>query len=194
MIRIAVVGKIGSGKSFVAKALKLPLFDADKEVALIYKKNNFFFKKLNKKIPKFIKSFPIDKKEILSCILANNKNLKIITKIIHPIVRKKMNLFIKKNKKKKAIILDIPLYLENKLNKKGDIIIYVDAKQNLINKRLRERSNYNKKLLQKFKKIQLKSNLKKKKSNYKIVNNFNSLVLKKAVNNLKFKILRINDY
>ena len=83
--------------------------------------------------------------------------------------------------------------IENKLNKKKDIIIYVDAKQNLINKRLRERSNYNKKLLQKFKKIQLKSNLKKKKSNYKIANNFNSQVLKKAVNNLKFKILRIND-
>ena len=193
MIRIAVVGNIGSGKSFVAKSFGLPVFNADKEVSLIYKKNKFFFKKLHKKIPKFIKSFPIDKKEILSCILANNKNLKIITKIIHPIVRKKMNLFIKKNKKKKAIVLDIPLYLENKLNKKRDIIIYVDAKQNLINKRLRERSNYNKKLLQKFKKIQLKSNLKKKKSNYKIANNFNAKVLKKAVNNLKFKILRIND-
>ena len=193
MIRIAVVGNIGSGKSFVAKSFGLPVFNADKEVSLIYKKNKFFFKKLNKKIPKFIKSFPIDKKEILSCILANNKNLKIITKIIHPIVRKKMNLFIKKNKKKRAIVLDIPLYLENRLNKKGDIIIYVYAKQKLINKRLRERSNYNKKLLKKFKKIQLKSNLKKKKSNYKIVNNFNSLVLKKAVNNLKFKILRIND-
>ena len=193
MIRIAVVGNIGSGKSFVAKSFGLPVFNADKEVSLIYKKNKFLFKKLQKKIPKFIKSFPIDKKEILSCILANNKNLKIITKIIHPIVRKKMNLFIKKNKKKRAIVLDIPLYLENRLNKKGDIIIYVDAKQNLINKRLRERSNYNKKLLKKFKKIQLKSNLKKKKSNYKIANNFNSQVLKKAVNNLKFKILRIND-
>ena len=130
MIRIAVVGNIGSGKSFVAKSFGLPVFNADKEVSLIYKKNKFFFKKLNKKIPKFIKSFPIDKKEILSCILANNKNLKIITKIIHPIVRKKMNLFIKKNKKKRAIVLDIPLYLENRLNKKGDIIIYVDAKQN----------------------------------------------------------------
>ena len=193
MIRIAVVGNIGSGKSFVAKSFGLPVFNADKEVSLIYKKNKFFFKKLRKKIPKFIKSFPIDKKEILSCILANNKNLKIITKIIHPIVRKKMDLFIKKNKKKRAIVLDIPLYLENGLNKKEDIIIYVYAKQNLINKRLRERSNYNKKLLKKFKKIQLKSNLKKKKSNYKIANNFNSQVLKKAVNNLKFKILRIND-
>ena len=193
MIRIAVVGNIGSGKSFVAKSFGLPVFNADKEVSLIYKKNKFFFKKLHKKIPKFITTFPIDKKEILSCILANSKNLKIITKIIHPIVRKKMDLFIKKNKKKRAIVLDIPLYLENGLNKKEDIIIYVYAKQNLINKRLRKRPNYNNKLLEKFKKIQLRSNLKKKKSNYKIANNFNSLVLKKAVNNLKFKILKIND-
>ena len=193
MIRIAVVGNIGSGKSFVAKSFGLPVFNADKEVSLIYKKNKFFFKKLHKKIPKFIKSFPIDKKEILSCILANNKNLKIITKIIHPIVRKKMNLFIKKNKKKRAIVLDIPLYLENRLNKKGDVIIYVDANQKLINKRLKKRSYFNKKLLSKFKKIQLKSNLKKKKSSYIINNNFNSVIIKKKIKELKTKILKSNE-
>ena len=193
MIRIAVVGKIGSGKSFVAKSFELPLFNADKEVALIYKKNNFFFKKLNKKIPKFIKSFPIDKKEVLNCILANNKNLKIITKIIHPIVRKKMSIFLKRNRKKNAIILDIPLYLENGINKKNDVIIYVDANQKLINKRLKKRSYFNKKLLTKFKKIQLKSNLKKKKSSYIIKNNFNSVKIKRKIKELKKKILKSND-
>ena len=193
MIRIAVVGKIGSGKSFVAKSFELPLFDADKEVALIYKKNNFFFKKLNKKIPKFIKSFPIDKKEVLNCILANDKNLKIITKIIHPIVRKKMSIFLKRNLKKKAIILDIPLYLENGINKKNDVIIYVDANQKLINKRLKKRSYFNKKLLTKFKKIQLKSNLKKKKSSYIIKNNFNSVKIKRKIKELKTKILKSNE-
>ena len=193
MIRIAVVGKIGSGKSFVAKSFELPLFDADKEVALIYKKNNFFFKKLNKKIPKFIKSFPIDKKEDLNCILANSKNLKIITKIIHPIVRKKMSIFLKRNRKKQAIILDIPLYLENGINKKNDVIIYVDANQKLINKRLKKRSYFNKKLLTKFKKIQLKSNLKKKKSSYIIKNNFNSVKIKRKINKLRIKILKSNE-
>ena len=100
MIRIAVVGNIGSGKSFVAKSFGLPVFNADKEVSLIYKKNKFFFKKLHKKIPKFITTFPIDKKEILSCILANSKNLKIITKIIHPIVRKKWIYSLRRIKKK----------------------------------------------------------------------------------------------
>ena len=193
MIRIAVVGKIGSGKSFVAKSFELPLFDADKEVALIYKKNNFFFKKLNKKIPKFIKSFPIEKKEVLNCILANNKNLKIITKIIHPIVRKKMSIFLKRNRKKQAIILDIPLYLENGINKKNDVIIYVDANQKHINKRLKKRSYFNKKLLTKFKKIQLKSNLKKKKSSYIIKNNFNPVKIKRKINELKIKILKSNE-
>ena len=193
MIRIAVVGNIGSGKSFVAKSFGLPVFNADKEVSTIYKKNKFFFKKLHKKIPKFIKSFPIDKKEILNCILANNKNLKIITKIIHPIVRKKMSIFLKRNRKKQAIILDIPLYLENGINKKNDVIIYVDANQKLINKRLKKRSYFNKKLLTKFKKIQLKSNLKKKKSSYIIKNNFNSVKIKRKIKELKTKILKLNE-
>ena len=90
-------------------------------------------------------------------------------------------------------MLDIPLYLENRLNKKGDIIIYVNAKQSLINKKLRKRPNYNKILIKKFKKIQLKSNLKKKYSSYKINNNFNSLAVKKTINNLKLKILKTNE-
>ena len=193
MIRVGIIGGIGSGKSFISRLFRYPVFNADNEVKYIYKKNKECFNKLKKKLPKFIKTFPIKKKELISSISSNKKNLKIISSVVHPLVRKNMKKFIIRNKKSEVIIFDIPLLIENKLNKKKDIIIYVDAKQNLINKRLRERSNYNKKLLQKFKKIQLKSNLKKKKSNYKIANNFNSLVLKKAVNNLKFKILRIND-
>ena len=63
MIRIAVVGKIGSGKSFVAKSFKLPLFDADKEVALIYKKNNFFLKNLIRKFLNLLNHFQLRKKK-----------------------------------------------------------------------------------------------------------------------------------
>ena len=68
-----------------------------------------------------------------------------------------MNLFLKRNRKKKAIILDIPLYLENGINKKNDVIIYVDANQKLINKRLKKRSYFNKKLLTNLKKYNLKA-------------------------------------
>tara|TARA_B100000073_G_C23461773_1_gene463698 strand:- start:206 stop:442 length:237 start_codon:yes stop_codon:yes gene_type:complete len=36
MIRIALVGEIASGKTFVAKCFKYPMFNADKEVKKIY--------------------------------------------------------------------------------------------------------------------------------------------------------------
>ena len=117
MIRIATVGEIGSGKSYVAKLFGFPVFNADIQIKKIYKNNYKCFLLLKKKLPKFIKSYPIQKSEILKAIFANKNNLKKITKTVHPIVRLNMLNFIKK-KKKKAIVLDIPLYFENKINKK----------------------------------------------------------------------------
>ncbi len=193
MIQIAVVGKIGSGKTFVATLLRMPVFNADKQVANIYKSNKECFLKLKKKIPKFVQSFPINKKEISEAILENKKNLNIIAKIIHPLVRKKLKIFLKKNKNKKAIVLDIPLYFENKLNKKNDIIIYVNAKNDEIKKRLKKRPKFNQKILNRFNKIQLKSSFKKKKARYIINNNFNSKIIKNKINIIKREILK-NEY
>ena len=190
MIRIATVGEIGSGKSYVAKLLGFPVFNADIEINKIYKNNYKCFLLLKKKIPKFIKSYPIKKSEILKAILANKNNLKKITNTVHPIIRLNMLNFIKKNKKKKAIVLDIPLYFENKINKKGDVIIFVEAKKSEINNRLKRRPNFNFKIFNKFKKIQLPVHFKKKKANFIIKNNFKNVSLKKNVKIIKKKILK----
>ncbi len=190
MIRIAIVGNIGSGKSYVAKLLGFPVFNADSEVVKIYKNNYKCFKQLKKKIPKFIKSYPIRKSEISKAIYANKNNLKKITKTVHPIVRLNMLSFIKKNKKKKAVVLDIPLYFENKINKKKDIIVFVDSKKSQINSRLKKRSKFNSKIFNKFKNIQLSAHIKKKKSNFIVKNNFRNVSLKKNVKILKKKILK----
>ena len=82
------------------------------------KKNKKIFLKLKKILPKNIKSFPIEKKEIIEAIFAKKSNLKKIIKIIHAEIRKKMKIFFEKNKNKKFVVLDVPLLLENKLNKK----------------------------------------------------------------------------
>jgi len=84
--------------------------------------------------------------------MANQQNLKKIIKVVHPEVRNRMNNFIKKNRNKKFIVLDIPLLIENKINKKNDILIFVDAKKKEINKRLKKKLNFNSKILKKFKK------------------------------------------
>ena len=75
MIRIGILGDIGSGKSYVAKNFGYPLFNADREVGKIYQSNKKIFNKLKKSLPKYISSFPIDKKEVSHAILSNKKNL-----------------------------------------------------------------------------------------------------------------------
>ena len=61
MIRIAVLGDIGSGKSYAAKQFGYPVFNADAEVAKLYRKNRKCYHKLKKKLPKYIISFPVKK-------------------------------------------------------------------------------------------------------------------------------------
>ena len=189
MIRLAVVGDIGSGKSFVARQFGYPVFNADEEVAKIYKKNRKLYKKLKKSLSSHIISFPIKKKELSKAIISNSNNLKKIVKIVHPEVRYKMNNFIKKNRNKKFIVLDIPLFLENKMNKKNDVLIFIDAKKKIINKNLKKRINFNNKILKKLRKLQLPLEKKKKKCDFSIKNNFKNHSTQKNVKKILGKIL-----
>ena len=98
MIRIAVLGDIGSGKSYVAKQFGGPVFNADVEVSKLYRKSRKCYNKLKKTLPGYIVSFPVKKIEISKAIIADQHNLKKVIKIVHPEVRFNMNNFIKKNK------------------------------------------------------------------------------------------------
>tara|TARA_Y100000591_G_C21823853_1_gene695319 strand:- start:908 stop:1477 length:570 start_codon:yes stop_codon:yes gene_type:complete len=189
MIRIGILGDIGSGKSYVANNFGYPVFDADYEVSKLYKKDKKIFIKLNKKLPKYIHSFPVNKNEITKAILSNKSNLKKIITIVHLEIRKVLKIFLKKNKKRKIVILDIPLLLENKINQKNDKLVFIESKNSEINKRLKKRKNFNKKLLQKFKRIQFSASYKKKKANFIIKNNFTKKNIQNSINNILNEIL-----
>ena len=190
MIKIGILGDIGSGKSFVAKTFGYPVFNADDEVSKLYRKDRKIFKKLKKKLPNYIFSFPIKKKEVSKAILSNNSNLKKIVNIVHPQIRKKLNLFLIKNKLKKIVILDIPLLLENRINDKKDILIFVHAKKKEILKKLKKRKGFNSRLLKKFKNIQLSLDYKKNKSDFIIKNDFTKKSVKKGIKLILRKILK----
>ena len=181
MIKIGILGDIGSGKSYVAQNFGYPVFNADFEVAKLYQQNKKIFNKLKVKLPRYIHTFPIKRKEVSDAILANKNNLKKIIKIVHAEIRKKLNIFLKKNKNKKIVVLDIPLLLENKINKKKDILVYVQSKQSLIFKNLKKRKNFNKKLLNKFKAIQFSPTYKKKKAHFVVKNNFTKKSVKDGI-------------
>ena len=93
MKRIGILGDIGSGKSYVAKKFGYPVFDADKEVNNLYKKDKKIFSKLKKILPKYFNEFPINKRDVVTAILDKELNLKKIIKIVHYEIRKKLNFF-----------------------------------------------------------------------------------------------------
>ena len=96
MIRLAMLGEIGSGKSYVSRLFGFPIFNADEQVSFLYKNDKSIFRKLNKALPRYIKQFPIDKAQLSKAIKSNKKNLIKIIKIVHPVVRSKMKSFLKK--------------------------------------------------------------------------------------------------
>ena len=98
--------------------------------------------------------------------------------------------FLYKNKKKKLVILDIPLLLENKINNKNDILIFVKSKRSQILKRLIKRKNFNKRLLTRFRNIQLSLDYKKKKSQFIINNNFKNETIRLSVKNILKEIIK----
>ena len=189
MIRLGIIGSIGSGKTFIGKLFKAPIFNADKEVNYLYRYNRECFNKLKKKLPKFVNSFPIKKNDLSKAIIEDKKNLKKISSIVHPLVRKRMKKFLNKNKNSKILVLDVPLLVENKLYNKNDILIFVKSNKKKILKRLKERSNYNKDVLKKLVENQVVLSKKKRLANYIVDNNFTPKIMKKKIKTLKKKIL-----
>ncbi len=74
MIRIGILGDIGSGKSHIAKKFGYPVFNADLIVSNLYKKDKKIFINLKKKLPKYFNKFPVDKKNVSDAILGNENN------------------------------------------------------------------------------------------------------------------------
>ncbi len=183
MIKIGITGSIASGKSTVSKILsrkKYPIFDADYEVKKIYK-NKSFKKKSYKKLG-------VSGKENIKKLLKKNpKKLKIVEKIIHPLVRNELKKFIKKNKKKKVLIFEIPLLVESKLMKFFNKIIFVNSKKNIRIKRFLKKTK-NKKIFNILNERQLKPVYKMKFCDYVINNNKSLKKLKKDVKLLEKKI------
>ena len=187
MIKIGITGSLASGKSTVAKIIaskKYPLFDADKAVKKIYQTNIFkakIFKKFKLKNKKNIKN------NIKKIISKNKKSLKDLEKIIHPIVRKQIRIFLKRNKKKKFVIFEIPLLIESNLMKHYDKIILVNSRRDLRLKRYLKRGN-NKKIFNLLNKRQLSPEKKIKFCDYVINNNSSLKKLKKNVKLIESKI------
>lgn len=194
MIKVGILGSVGSGKSFVAnifKELGFNIFSADQVVSQIYERN----KNINNKISIFFKlklnRGKINKNELRDTLKKNPKKFKYLNKIIHPIVRKKLILFLSKYKKTKLVVLDIPLLIENKMFNFVDIFIFVKTKPNIFKIRIKKRRNLDKQFLKLLENQQADEKIKKGYADFTVDNSTKDKV-KLQVKKILDKIL-LND-
>ena len=69
MRRVALVGDIGSGKTFFSKLFGYPVFNADLIVSKLYRNDKLLFKKIKKTFPQSVGKFPLKKEELFKIIL-----------------------------------------------------------------------------------------------------------------------------
>ena len=180
MIKIGITGSISSGKTTVVKIIshkRGPVFSADKCVKKLYgdkKTKAIIAKKLS------IKSYSNFKSEIKNKILSKKNVLRKLEIILHPLVRRKMYSFLKKNKSSKFIFFEIPLLIESNLMNIFDKIIFVKSQQRLRFKRYKKNGG-DPRLFQALDSHQLKDYQKIKYCDDVVVNNKSLSVLKKKV-------------
>ena len=191
MVRVGILGSVGSGKTFIAnifKELSFNIFSADSEVANIYKNN----KTVNRKIAKFFKlklyKGKINKQDLRDSLKKNPKKFKFLNKTIHPIVRKRLAIFLSRFEKNKLVVLDIPLLVENKMLNFVDILVLVKTRSNSFLSRIKKRKNLDKQFLNILRKQQASEKIKESYADFIIYNSSKNKV-KLQVKNIIDKIL-----
>jgi len=190
MILIGLTGTIGSGKTFALsffKSKKITVFSADDEVKKIFK-SKAIKEKIYKKFPEAFSKKKINKNKLASIVFSDRKKLRSLEKVIHPLVKKKKNLFLNRNKNKEIIIMEIPIIFEKKNKKNYDYIILMDVNKKIQRQRIIKRKNMTPQLFEKILSNQI-LNKKRKDADFVINNNDSKDKTKQILNKTLEKIL-----
>ena len=195
-IKIGITGSIGVGKSTVSSIFKnnnIKVWDADFEVHNLYKKGKEGYNSIISIYPELKDKVEINRKKVSNLLREKKINLKLIEEIIHPLLIKSREEFIKKNKKDKLLIFDIPLLYETKAYIWLDYVINVFcSKKNQI-ERLKKRENFDIKKINYLISKQISVNQKNKKADYVINTDQDLKQVERQVINFIKTMRKFND-
>ena len=170
MIKIGLTGSIGMGKTETGKIfseLGFPVYNADDAVHKLYGPGQKGSEKIKEIFPNSINPDGSVNREILSAeVLGDVDKIRVLENIIHPLVGEDREIFFKKNADSPAIILDIPLLFETGGEKFVDLVIVVDAPQDIQEERVLSRPNMTKEKFEKIIAEQIPNDVKKKKADF----------------------------
>ena len=130
MIRIALTGSIGMGKSTVARmfeAAGLPVFDADAVVRQLQGPGGALVERIGELFPGTVRCGTLDRDCLAQIVLEDSAKLAALEAVVHPVVREWRDAFIDKNAGAQALMFEIPLLFETGGEKEFDKIVVVSA-------------------------------------------------------------------
>ena len=130
MIKIALTGSIGMGKSTVAAMFAeadIPLFDADAEVRRMQGYGGSLVEKIGERFPGTMIDGAVDRDLLAAHVLADRDELAALEFIVHPAVAEARERFIEANRGARALLFDIPLLFETRGESGFDKVIVVSA-------------------------------------------------------------------
>ena len=196
VIKIGITGSIGMGKSTVSSIFRnnnIKVWDADFEVHNLYKNGKDGYNSIISIYPELKDKVEINRKKVSNLLREKKIDLKLIEEIIHPLLIRSREEFIKKNKKDKLLIFDIPLLYETKAYIWLDYVINVFcSKKNQI-ERLKKRENFDIKKINYLISKQISVNQKNKKADYVINTDQDLKQVERQVINFIKTMRKFND-
>lgn len=130
MMRLAITGSIGMGKSTVAKMFEeagVPVFDADAVVRDLQTNDPQLIASIGERFPGTVRSGALDREALARAVLGVPLELEALESIVHPEVQAEREHFIESHKHAPALLFDIPLLFETSGEKAFDKVIVVSA-------------------------------------------------------------------
>ena len=143
MIRIALTGSIGMGKSTVAKMFEdagVPVFDADAVVRELQGPGGGLVDKIGELFPGCVRCGTLDRECLAQIVLADRDKLGLLEGIVHPAVLEARKNFVEANSDAPVLVFEIPLLFETAGEKDFDKIVVVSAPAELQRARALERT------------------------------------------------------
>ncbi len=185
MIRVAITGNIGSGKTTVSKifnVMGVAVFYADIEARLLY-----YRKDVKQKIEEYFgilifnEANEIDTRKLAEVIFNDSMKLKTINSIIHPLVFEKYNEWLDIHKEEVYTLHESAILFENKLESHYDLIINVTAPPELRITRIMQRDGVEREKVEARMAHQLSEAEKNKRSDFVILNDGNQLLIPQVI-------------
>ncbi len=142
MIRIALTGSIGMGKSTVARMferLGVPVFDADAEVRRLQGPGGALVERIGERFPGTVRGAALDRDKLAQLVLEDPDELRALEEIVHPAVRAARAEFVDAHPGAAALLFEIPLLFETAGEGEFDKVVVVSAPPEVQRARVLER-------------------------------------------------------